>query len=88
MVYKNYMKNKKSIIIVIILLVIGGAFFYLTKTCNPPFIRGNISSTGEKIYHLPSGEYYDKTIIDKTRGERCFLSEKRAISAGWRASSR
>ena len=82
------MKNKRLIIIILILLVIGGVFFYLTKTCNPPFIKGNISSTGEKIFHVPSGQFYDKTVIDRTKGERCFLSEKRAISAGWRASSK
>ena len=82
------MKNKKLIIIVIILLLIGGVFFYLSNTCNPPFIRGNINSEGEKIYHLPSGQFYDKTVIDRTKGEKCFFSEKRAIYSGWRASSR
>ncbi len=82
------MKNKKLIIIILILLVVGGTFFYLTKTCNPPFIKGNINSEGEKIYHIPSGQFYDKTIIDRSAGERCFISEKRAIYSGWRASSK
>lgn len=49
-------------------------------------IKGNISSSGEKIYHLPSQRYYDKTVIDETKGERWFCSEEDAISAGWRKS--
>lgn len=79
------MKNKKIIIIVAIVLIIGG-ILYFTNTCNSPFIKGNIGSTGEKIYHIPGGQFYAKTKIDRSTGERCFLSEKSAISAGWRAS--
>lgn len=82
------MKNKKLVIIIIIVLIIIGAVLYFTNTCNTPFIKGNISSTGEKIYHIPGEQYYDKTKIDKSMGERCFFSEKSAISAGWRASLR
>lgn len=82
------MKNKKIIFIVIIVILIIGGIVYFTNTCNAPFIRGNISSTGEKIYHVPGGEYYSKTKIDRSTGERCFFSEKNAISAGWRASLR
>lgn len=80
------MKNKKLIIILVIILIIGGGIFYFTNTCNPPFIKGNINSAGEKIYHIPGGEYYSKTKIDRSVGERCFLSETKAISAGWRVS--
>jgi micrococcal nuclease len=47
-------------------------------------IKGNISSGGEKIYHLPGCAYYDKTRIDEARGERWFCSEAEAIAAGWR----
>ena len=86
------MKNKKLIIIVLILLVVIGGIFYFSRAseanCGPTSIKGNISSTGEKIYHVPGGQYYDKTTIDKSLGERCFSSEKEAISAGWRASLR
>jgi hypothetical protein len=80
------MKNKKLVIIV--LLIITGGIFYFTNTCNPPFVKGNINSEGEKIYHIPGGEYYNKTKIDRSMGERCFFSKERAISAGWRASLR
>ena len=51
-------------------------------------IKGNISSSGEKIYHLPGQYYYDKTVIDESRGEKWFCSEEEAISAGWRKSKK
>lgn len=47
-------------------------------------IKGNIGSTGEKIYHLPGCGSYEKTKIDESRGERWFCSEDDAVSAGWR----
>jgi|SRR3989344_3222001 len=49
-------------------------------------IKGNISASGEKIYHLPGQRYYDKTVIDESRGERWFCSEEEAQNAGWRKS--
>ena len=49
-------------------------------------IKGNISSSGEKIYHLPGQRYYDKTVIDESKGERWFCTEEEAILAGWRKS--
>ncbi len=47
-------------------------------------IKGNISSSGEKIYHLPDCGSYTKTQIDEARGERWFCSESEAQAAGWR----
>lgn len=47
-------------------------------------IKGNISSSGEKIYHLPGCGSYVKTSIDEARGERWFCSEAEAVDAGWR----
>lgn len=47
-------------------------------------IKGNISSSGEKIYHLPGCGSYDKTAIDESRGERWFCAEDEAVAAGWR----
>ncbi len=49
-------------------------------------IKGNISRSGEKIYHIPRQRYYYKTVIDESKGERWFCSEKEAIDAGWRKS--
>lgn len=47
-------------------------------------IKGNISSSGEKIYHLPGCPYYGKTKIDAARGENWFCAESEALAAGWR----
>ncbi|MFJ7939694.1 hypothetical protein ACIQYG_14455 [Peribacillus sp. NPDC096622] len=44
-------------------------------------IRGNISSSGTKIYHVPSGQFYDKTEPEET-----FCTEAEAKSAGYRKS--
>ena len=54
-----------------------------TGDCN---IKGNISSKGEKIYHVPGARYYVNTIISETKGERWFCSEQEARQAGWRKS--
>lgn len=52
-----------------------------------PVIKGNISqTTGEKIYHVPGGDYYDVTVIDESAGERWFCTEQEAVAAGWRRS--
>jgi len=59
-----------------------------SDTCEP-VIKGNISkTTGEKIYHVPGGEFYDKTVIDEAAGERWLCTEQEAIDAGWRRSKR
>jgi micrococcal nuclease len=51
-------------------------------------IKGNISSEGEKIYHVPGGAFYNQTQISLSKGERWFCSESEAVGAGWRASKR
>jgi micrococcal nuclease len=52
----------------------------LTENCT---IKGNINSSGEKIYHVPTGVFYDRTIP-----EECFNTEKEAEAAGYRKSKR
>ena len=47
-------------------------------------IKGNISTSGEKIYHLLGCGSYSKTQIDEKRGEKWFCSESEAQAAGWR----
>jgi len=47
-------------------------------------IKGNISTSGDKIYHLPGCGSYNKTQIDVNRGERWFCTENEAQEAGWR----
>lgn len=54
-----------------------------------PVIKGNISqSTGERIFHVPGGVFYDVTIVDGASGERWFCTEAEALNAGWRKSLR
>jgi micrococcal nuclease len=48
--------------------------------CN---IKGNISSSGKKIYHMPGDEYYDET-----KPEKMFCSREEAEAAGFRPSQR
>lgn len=52
-------------------------------------IKGNISiNTGERIYHVPGGQYYGRTKISLAKGERWFCTEEEALAAGWRPSKR
>lgn len=52
-------------------------------TCS---VKGNISSRGERIYHVRGQRYYDATKISVSRGERWFCSPRDAQRAGWRAA--
>jgi hypothetical protein len=45
-----------------------------------------VSNDGERIYHLPGGQFYERTVIDVGRGERWFCTEEEARAAGWRRS--
>jgi hypothetical protein len=45
-------------------------------------VKGNLSYSGERIYHLPNQEYYDKT-----KPEVCFATAGEAEQAGFRPSS-
>ncbi len=51
-------------------------------------IKGNISSDGRRIYHLPGQNWYDRTRISQAKGERWFCSEAEARAAGWRRAAR
>ena len=50
-------------------------------------IKGNITGNG-RIYHLPGQEHYDRTRINRLRGERWFCTEGEAQAAGWRRARR
>jgi hypothetical protein len=46
-------------------------------------IRSNISSSGERIYHMPGQRYYDKTrMLHRARGGRCRLAKSEGLSGG------
>lgn len=49
--------------------------------------KGNISASGEKIYHCPGQANYNNVKIDK-EGEAIFETEQEAIDAGFRKSLR
>lgn len=53
-----------------------------TSACR---IKGNISQSGERIYHMPGSRSYAATRISEAKGERWFCSEQEARTAGWRA---
>ena len=46
-------------------------------------IKGNINSSGEKIYHMPDGQHYENT-----KPEAWFKTESEAKAAGFRPSKR
>ncbi|PAD84954.1 hypothetical protein CHH57_01915 [Niallia circulans] len=52
------------------------------RTCKRD-IKGNISSSGEKIYHIPGGDFYDKTVAEET-----FCTQADAAASGYRKSKR
>ncbi len=47
-------------------------------------VKGNINRKGERIYHVPSSRWYDRTKIDPSKGERWFCTKEEAKAAGWR----
>ncbi len=51
-------------------------------------IKGNVSPSGERVYHLPWQQAYEKTRISAAKGERWFCSEEEALKAGWRRALR
>jgi endonuclease YncB( thermonuclease family) len=58
---------------------------HVTRDCA---IKGNISRSGERIYHRPGQRDYAKTSIRTEKGERWFCSPQDAEAAGWRAARR
>ena len=51
-------------------------------------VKGNVNSKGNKIYHLPSGLYYQRVQIREDQGDKCFSTEMQAIEFGFRKSKR
>lgn len=51
-------------------------------------IKGNVNSKGERIYHVPGGQYYAQTDIKPEEGDRWFCTSAEARAAGFRASER
>lgn len=51
-------------------------------------IKGNISRSGTKIFHVPGQRDYQATRINERDGERWFCTPQSAEDAGWRAAKR
>ncbi|AEQ97626.1 succinoglycan biosynthesis protein [Xanthomonas oryzae pv. oryzicola BLS256] len=51
-------------------------------------IKGNISSNGNKIFHVPGQRDYVRTRISPRQGECFFCSVTEATAAGWRPAQR
>lgn len=51
-------------------------------------IKGNISRSGEHIFHMPGQRDYHRTRINEDNGERWFCSAENARKAGWRIAKR
>jgi endonuclease YncB( thermonuclease family) len=52
-------------------------------------IKGNINQDGERIYHTPwASQWYERTKVTESKGERWFCNEAEALAAGWRAPVR
>lgn len=57
----------------------------LPNALNPDCqIKGNVSRSGARIYHVPGQRHYEDTRISRRKGERWFCSEAEARAAGWR----
>jgi hypothetical protein len=55
-----------------------------SNDCSDPKIKGNLTTyNGEKIYHVPGGQFYDIT-----DAEEYFCTEEEAEAAGYRKSLR
>lgn len=79
------LKNKVATGLVASSMIVGAPYFADTEVSDCT-IKGNINPQGQRIYHLPSQDYYDETVISFTHGERWFCSESEARQAGWRRS--
>jgi hypothetical protein len=56
----------------------------INQSCDDPEIKGNLTTyNGEKIYHVPGGQFYDVT-----KAEEMFCTEEEAEAAGYRKSER
>jgi endonuclease YncB( thermonuclease family) len=51
-------------------------------------IKGNVSSKGTRIFHMPGQRDYDRTVIRTDKGEYWFCTAAQARAAGWRAAKR
>ena len=69
--------------------VLGIRVDKISMTNSYPCIKCNVNfQSGEKIYHLPFDQQYDKVMIDISKGERWVKSIKEAEDFGFRRAWR
>jgi hypothetical protein len=70
----------------------GNPFQCVGGCATPPdpscVIKGNVNSSGDKIYHVPGGASYNRTNIKPEEGDRWFCTTAEAQAAGFRQSLR
>ena len=49
-------------------------------------IKGNITASGERVYHTPASPWYKRTRVEVAEGEHWFCDAAEAEAAGWRAA--
>lgn len=64
---------------------VGGCAVAPDPSCS---IKGNVNSSGERIYHVPGGQFYSRTDIKPEEGDRWFCTSAEAQAAGFRPSQR
>jgi hypothetical protein len=80
------MRESTAVLVGLVAVVIGFSALPALAQSGSCNIKGNVSTQGERIYHLPGQKYYDDTRISASHGERWFCSEEEARAAGWRRS--
>lgn len=64
---------------------VGGCAIAPDPSCA---IKGNVNSSGEKIYHVRGGAFYNRTDIKPEEGDRWFCTIAEAEAAGFRPAAR
>ncbi|MEK9661560.1 MAG: hypothetical protein VW644_07495 [Alphaproteobacteria bacterium] len=93
--------RKLALLAACAVLVVGALYLATVLTDSTPFavaessthdpgceIKGNIDRAGNRVYHVPGGQYYVSVVVDAAAGERWFCSIADAEAAGWRKSPR
>ena len=60
----------------------GGCAVAPDPSCN---IKGNVNSSGERIYHTTDSQYYERTDVKPEEGDTWFCTVLEAENAGFRA---
>lgn len=66
----------------------GIAYVENCETPDYPMIKCNVSKNGDRIYHLPFDQQYDRTIISKKDGDFYAWTTREAEKAGFRRAFR